>query len=192
MTGYRKITVVAMAVLAFLALAGIAGAQGIQKGGGTVFDQYPSSLGFSIGSPEVAGITWKRWFGRTGLEIAAGGTYDPVATYSDIYFYSVTVGLSHRLFAEDFASWFSGGLSLIGYLGHSGRSGYDYVPGEGDNPGSYAPSGYKPSIFAAAGIGIESVLFEHFSQELDFLYVAQFLNDPGVFFGVMISYRYLF
>jgi hypothetical protein len=192
MTGFKKITVVLTMAIAFMAMAGVAGAQGAQKGHETVFDQYPSSLGFCVGSPEIVGLTWKHWFGRTGLEVTAGGTYDPVATYSDIYFYSVTAGLSHRLLAEDFASWFSGGLSLIGFIGHTGRSGYQYQEGEGGGQGTYAPSGYKPAFFAAAGIGIESVLFKHFSQELDFVYVAQFLNNPGVFFGIVMSYRYLF
>jgi len=152
----------------------------------TVFEEFPSSLGVTFASIETFGLSWKRWFGKTGLELCVGGTWDPSNLYGPIYYYSVTGALSHRLYAEDFADWFSGGLYLVLYGGHAGEDGYVYDADLDVN----VRTGYKPYVYAGAGIGLETVLFRHFSQEVQFLYIGQFLNDPGIGFGVNFSLRY--
>ncbi|TXT44029.1 MAG: hypothetical protein FD137_1663 [Spirochaetes bacterium] len=60
----------------------------------------------------------------------------------------------------------------------------------GLKPGGSPAHAYSSSILAGAGIGIGTVLFKHFSQELQFLYIGRFLNNPGLNFGVNASFRY--
>jgi hypothetical protein len=155
-----------------------------------IFDQYPSSLGVTLGSMETFGLSWKRWFGKTAFEITAGGMWDPSTTMGSIYWYAVTGALSYRLYAEDFANWFSGGLYLVAYGGHGGEDSIDYVYDPEKDTSDTVRSGYSPYIYAGGGIGIETVLFKHFSQELQFLYIGRFLSSPGIQFGVNASFRY--
>ncbi len=154
----------------------------------TVFDAYPSAIGVHVGSIEAVGLSWKRWYGPTGFEVSAGGGWDPATTSGNVFWYSVTGGVSRRIFAEDFDSWFSGGLSLVGVVGHAGEEGYVYDPATS----GYVLHPYRPYFFAGAGIGIETVFFRHYSQELQFLYIGRFLNDPGIGFGVSFAFRYRF
>lgn len=155
-----------------------------------IFDQYPSSLGVTLSSMETFGLSWKRWFGKTAFEISAGGMWDPSTTVGTVYWYAITGALSYRLYAEDFANWFSGGLYLVAYGGHGGKDSIDYVYDSNTDTSDYIQSGYTPYIYAGGGIGIETVLFKHFSQELQFLYIGRFLNDPGIQFGINASFRY--
>lgn len=156
---------------------------------GTVFQRYPSSLGVSAFTFGGGGLSWQRWFGNTGLEIAAGGIWDPTTTSSEIYDYTVSATISRMLFSEDFADWFTGGLSIAAIAGHSGREGYRYVY-KGEYSGSYERYPYSPSVFAGVGIGIESVLARHFSEQVQFFYVARFISNPGIEFGATFSFRY--
>ena len=152
----------------------------------TVFDRYPSSVGMSIASFGALGLSWKRWYGATGVEFTAGGTWDPSTSYGSIYWYSILAGLSRRLYAEDFSDWFSGGLYLVAVAGHAGEEGWEYD----SSSEKYERYPYRPYLFAGAGIGIESVFFRHFSQELQFMYTGRFLNNPGIEFGVNFAFRY--
>lgn len=148
--------------------------------------EYPSALGISLSTIGNVGLSWKHWFGITGTEVTVGGLWDPAATVGNIYWYSVSAAVSHRLFSEDFADWFSGGLDLVLLLGHAGEDGFDYDVGSSN----YIRIGYVPYLYLGAGIGIEMVMFRHFSQELQFLYMARFLNSPGIHLGVNASFRY--
>lgn len=163
---------------------------GSPKPAGTVFQEYPSSLGVSLSGLDTFGLSWKRWFGKVGVEISAGGAWDPASEYGTIYWYALTSALSYRLYAEDFAKWLSGGLYLVAYAGHTGEDGYEYQVPSGGGDGSYVRTGFSPSLLAGAGIGIETVLFKHFSQELQFLYIGRFISNPGLDFGVNASFRY--
>ncbi|HEY9054711.1 MAG TPA: hypothetical protein VIO60_07825 [Rectinemataceae bacterium] len=182
------------AVCVCLALASAAGAfaqgahgqapKGEQKP--IVFDEFPSSLGVSFITPETIGLSWKRWYGKTALELSAGGFWNPSNDSGSRYRYSVMGAVSRRLYADDFANWFSGGLYLVALAGHSGEEGVEWDM----DTSSYTRLGYQPAIYAGAGLGIETVLFRHFSQELQFVYVGKFLSDPGIGFALNVAVRY--
>ena len=166
-----------------------AGAEGTHAGAtpaATVFDLYPSSVGMSAASFGPVGLSWKRWYGATGIELTAGGSWTPANVYGSIYWYSVLAGISRRLYAEDFSDYFSGGLYLVAVVGHAGEEGWTYD----SDTSSYVRFPYTPYIFAGAGLGIETVFFRHFSQEIQFLYTGRFLNQPGIDFGVNFAFRY--
>jgi hypothetical protein len=191
--GRRKIRgkrYIIFALFVMLSLVpGIAGAGGPSAGTAspvTVFERYPSSLGMSAASFGVVGLSWKRWFGATGIELTAGGSWTPTNVYGSLYWYSALVGISRRLYAEDFSDYFSGGLYLVAIAGHAGEEGWEYDSGTSE----YVRFPYTPYLFAGAGLGIETVFFRHFSQEIQFLYTGRFLNDPGIDFGVNMAFRY--
>lgn len=158
----------------------------------TVFATYPSALGISMSPVENVSLSWKNLFDRIGVEVGVGGFWDPASTTGPIYWYSVNGALSYRLLAEDFASWIAGGLDLVAFAGYRGEDGYEAVFNEDDYSFTYVRTGYRPYLFFGAGIGIETVLFKHFSQEVQFLYLGQFLHNPGIRFGVNFAYRYRF
>ena len=54
----------------------------------------------------------------------------------------------------------------------------------------FVRTGYLPYFHTGAGIGIEMLVFRHLSQELQFLYIARFLNNPGIQLEVKASFRY--
>lgn len=158
----------------------------------SVFVTYPSALGISMSPVESVSLSWKHLFDRIGVEVGVGGFWDPASTTGPIYWYSVNSALSYRLLAEDFASWIAGGLDLVAFAGYRGEDGYEAVFNEDDYSFTYVRTGYRPYLFFGAGIGIETVLFRHFSQEVQFLYLGQFLHNPGIRFGLNFAYRYRF
>lgn len=172
--------------LCFFTLSEISADETLKTNTSPALQEYPSALGISLSTIENVGLSWKRWFGKTGVEVAVGGLWDPSATDGNIYWYSVYGAVSHRLFAEDFSDWFSGGLDLVFLAGHAGEEGFEYDA----SSSNYIRTGYVPYLHFGAGIGIEMVMFRHFSQELQFLYIARFLNNPGIHLGLNASFRY--
>lgn len=142
-----------IAALAALALSAAAAED-------TAFNRFPNALGaqfagsFASGDA-LGGLSYQRWLGGgLGVQTLAGASVSPGGSYR----YNLAAALQYRLFADDFNSWFSGALYLNGLLGHAGQ-GYG--------------SGYAPSFFAGAGIGIESVVLGHLAPSIEFMYLAQ-------------------
>lgn len=175
-------------IFVFFSVFETAADESTKKFADPALQEYPSALGISLSTIENVGLSWKRWFGNVGLEVAAGGFWDPSSTIGNIYWYSVSAAVSRRLFAEEFSDWFSGGLDLVFLAGHAGEDGYEYDA----LTSNFIRTGYLPYFHVGAGIGIEVLLFRHFSQELQFLYSARLLNNPGIHLGVNASFRYRF
>lgn len=167
---------------------------------GTAYEMYPSSLGFYTNSSSGVGLSWQRWYGNFGLALAAGGMYNeegnyPVAiTEYDMVIldYSAQLRLSWILFAEEFSPWLSNNLHAVAYLAHRGIMGIDAVWSE-DEPSVFLYSTTKPYIpyfMVGAGVAVEATLFEHFSQTLDFMYVAKWPFELMPAVGYSLRYRY--
>ena len=140
-----------------------------------VMDAWPNALGagYTTGFDFSGGLSFQRWFGRWGASITAGVLADPENGLD--YDYAAFAGLQWRVFAEEFNTWFSGGLYLSALAGlHSVKedSGDSFLAGGG------------------AGFGVELVFARHFSQMSDFLYIAD--NSGRVSFGFAQSLRYRF
>jgi hypothetical protein len=160
-----------------------------EEGGQNTFEKYPQALGMYANMAEVVGLSYQRWFGRLGFEVAAGGTFDPDRDYSsDYFFYSILVGGSYQLIAQDLTDWFAGALSVTSFLGHTGRRSYEY---DSTTDSSYVGA-YRPIVSLGIGVGIEAVLFRHFSQTIQFMYIGKSLSELSVGFGVGYSFRYRF
>ncbi len=148
----------------------------------TAYERWPSALGFSFsslaGNPG-GGLHYQRWLDKLGFACTAGILYSPEAFYGSILDYSVTASVQYRVYGADFADWFSGQLYVWGQAGHIG----------------YIRSATSPLILDAVlgvGIGIETILFDHFSFPLEFGYTGQFPIDTAVnlSFSGGIRYRY--
>lgn len=160
----------------------------------TVFERWPSSLGFYVHSLNGFGLSWQHWYDRFGLALAAGGLYDPDAsTLGAAIDYNVQGIFSYAVYKEDFADWFSGNLQLGVYLAHRGLqelsylNGY-YMPLEP----SYVPAlvPFVASVHGGIGVAIEIVLFGHFSFVSDLMYVLSWPLALNLRPDFSFRYRY--
>ncbi len=143
------------------------------EGEAVVLERYPRSLGAYFNSSATGGLSFQRWHGPLGYQIAAGVVYLNDAGYYD---YNLQLGLHYLLFREDFADWFSGGLYLAGLVAHQGYKGED--------------GGYYPKGFLGFGIGMENVLLQHLSNNIEFMYVGEAPLGIQFAFGSSLRYRY--
>lgn len=167
---------------------------------GTAYGEYPSSLGFYTNTTGGVGLSWQHWYGNFGLAVAAGGMYNEEGSYPStltaynkvILDYNTQLRLSWMLFAEEFSPWLSNNLHAVVYLAHRGVIGIEDVWAEVEPYGliSSTPQPYKPYFMAGAGVAVEATLFGHFSQTLDFMYVAKWPLALDVAVGYSVRYRY--
>ncbi len=161
------------------------------------FHKFNESLGFQYGTMFGTGLSYQRWDARQGFQAVFGAWYNPAAT-DVILDYAVGAEYQYSVYGEDFAKWLSGQLYLFAGLTHQGyinvestyneTTGYTYTQG---------PFGY---VFGGGiGIGIEVILFEHFSVPFEIGYgvywdgsketlAEQFLVDLALQVG--FRYRY--
>lgn len=148
--------------------------------GATVFDRFPSALGAHgvvdfAGGNGLGGLSYQHWFGRNGLQVAAGGLVSEYGSYN----YNLFGSYQYRLFGDDFNSWFAGALYTNVLLGHSGSGG--------------SSQDFEPLAHLGLGIGIESVLLEHLAPSIEFMYLGS-LNPLdlalSIGFGMGFSLRY--
>jgi hypothetical protein len=162
-----------------------------EEEGAAAFDEWPDALGVygsSLAGHPGGGLHWQHWFGQTGVAVSAGGLYTPSAVYGSILDYSLTAMFQRRVFGEDFAPWFSGQLYLWALAGHVG-----YIPMIYNSQTQVTSQGpFVGAALAGLGIGIEVILFRHFSAPFEVGYIGQFPNDTQVqlSFGGGFRYRY--
>jgi len=167
---------------------------------------FPSALGVFGGmSPSAnsgyGGLHYQRWFSKFGIQAEGGIFYVPAS--KDLNYSIVLDGL-FPVYNNDFSEKLGGRVYLFGSAGHNAST--FLVPEVGvwdETTSDYkitAPEQryFNPKIFAALGIGIEVVLFQHFSIPLHFGYAADIPvnNLPGnelyigFTFGGGLRYRF--
>ena len=132
------------------------------------FSQYPEALGFYGGRISGSGLTYHRWNDNKGYQITAGVIYIPplsnensaIQLGDNMLDYVVGFENAYVVYSEDFTGWLSGLLSLFWGVNHRG-----YWPVETTDyeTGAYTIHPYVPTITLGGGIGIEILLFKHFS-----------------------------
>lgn len=189
-------------VFLVLAVALAVVAAGAEDGAvaGTAYETYPSSLGYYSNTTGGIGLSWQRWYGNFGVAVAAGGMYNEdggnstaINEYSMVILdYSAQIRISWMLFAEEFSPWLSNNLHAVAYLAHRGVIGTEEVWAQVEPYGlvSSTAKPYKSYFMAGAGVAVEATLFGHFSQTLDFLYVAKWPLSLDVAAGYSVRYRY--
>jgi len=164
--------------VAVVALAGAglwAQPAGSGSGEGTVFQNFPSALGAYGNIMTGGGLTYQRWFGRTGLEATLGATVENAGSF----YYSVQGAFQYLLFGEDFANWFSGALYTNVLLAHTADGSSDTA----------APS-YTPYGHLGLGVGIEMVFLRHLSTGVEFMYVGRIPLKVDFSVGGSLKYRF--
>lgn len=171
---------------------------------GTAYEAFPSSLGFYTNSTGGVGLSWQRWYGNFGLAVAAGGLYNEegssptaLSDYDMVLLdYNAQVRLSWMLFAEEFSPWLSNNLHAVAYLAHRGMTGLTVEPKPADFVyyegfvDTYIRQPFKAYFMAGAGVAVEATVFGHFSQTLDFMYVATWPLSLAAAVGYSVRYRY--
>lgn len=145
--------------------------------------RFPEALGVQAGQISGIGLTYQRWFGDLGFQIAGGALYLPRDPDSETDFimgnmldYSIGVELQRSVYArnlEDLPLFWQ--LYIVGGLNHRG---YIEVESEWITTNDVTMDGeydhtikpYVPVIGAGFGIGLEFVLFEHLSMPIEFQY----------------------
>jgi hypothetical protein len=151
-----------------------------------VFDNalgvYATTIGFS---EATGGLQYQHWFDNVGFQITAGGSYNPQSYWRSLNYTVLLDGL-FSVYHDNITRWLSGNLYVWATVGHHGYiSAYDVY-------GTTTGQTFVPNFVAGAGIGIETVLFRHFSIPIQFGYTAEFPVAPTAGFSVGTGIRYRF
>lgn len=143
------------------------------------FEKYDQALGFQGGQISGTGLSYQKWSDGLGLQFAFGALYFPLSeensswlSYSNILDYTVGAEAQYSVYGEDFADWLSGQLYLFAGLNHRGFIEKVFIPDEGEDTftGTYEYGPYTPVLALGIGIGIEIILFQHFSMPFELGY----------------------
>lgn len=176
------------------------------------YDEYPFALGVTAmtGTP-VPALSYQEWRQTRsgtpwGWDVSGGIIYNAdrenAFWYEDVLAYAVAVQIMRPVYGDAFAPWLSGRLYWFGRAGHFGRIPWEVATEEVFNddtyvPATYAAGSYIPAATLAVGIGVETILFGHFSIPVDFGYDAtwQGIDSPvqeqlAVDFSARAALRY--
>jgi hypothetical protein len=147
-------------------------------------------FGSTAAGKPIGGLHYQHWFDNFGFQMMAGGIYNPAAESGNTLDYSATVDGLWTVYGNGFSDFLSGRLYLWvsgGTHGYTpGKYSYDELSGEKIKN----DSGFVSNALAGAGIGIETILFQHFSFPFQFGYTAEFPEKAALGFSVAGGLRY--
>ncbi len=154
------------------------------------FTAYPHALGAFAGDLSGYGLSYQQWFGRFGFETAFGGYYTPYnpeecGYYENVDILQYTIGIQGLYIVysgnmvRSFADWLDGSLYIFSGIVHNGTVGrkckvnpaYSDATADTETPYIEDPNAtptYSSQLGTGLGIGIEIVLFKHFSFPIEF------------------------
>ena len=150
------------------------------------YETYPEALGGFFGPFSGSGLHYQKWLGENGFHVTGGIVYIPFSE-ADWWFSATTLDYSiggefqRRVFGEAFTNWLAGSLYLFAGGMHRGYMPVDLVAEGYEVPDSdpvvwvdpvYALGTFQADLTVGVGIGIELILFRHFSIPLEFGYGA--------------------
>ncbi len=156
------------------------------------FSAFPDALGMfgtTLAGNAGGGLHYQHWGDVWGLAVTAGGMYDPESTLGRLLDYAITIEANRGLFTNFYGDFFAGRLYLWVSIGHQG-----FIEGENSyrSGDSETPGGLVLDALTGFGIGIESIVLQHFSFPFQFGYTASFPSTPRVTFTVEGGLRYRF
>lgn len=183
-------------ILALVPLAGVAAEDA------PPWEVFPEALGGYYGPFSGSGLHYHRWIGEAGFHVTAGIIYIPFDA-DDFRFSDTTLDYAaggeyqRRVYGEAFTNWLAGSLFLFAGAQHRG-----YVPVElvaegyevpDSDPVEYVDPVYEVGSFQAefsvgAGIGVELILFRHFSIPLEFGYGGTWtVTNPDITSAISVG-----
>jgi len=171
-------TVVVVALLVFLSSA-IVAEEVVPP-----YETFPQALGGSFGPISGSGIHYHRWIGRNAFQVTGGIIYIPLdpaewSPFGTTLDYTIGGEYQRRVYGEAFTDWLAGALYVFAGGRHRG-----YVPIETVAEGYEVPDSdpvewvdpvlavgtFQAEVTVGAGIGVELILFRHFSIPIEFGY----------------------
>jgi hypothetical protein len=171
----RGVPPLATAILALLLLLGSAAAD--RAFAQDSVDTFDEALGGFAGFVGGTGISYQRWIGAFGWQVAGGGYYLPSGDGE----YAVGVEAMYRIHDAEVHERVDSILYTVAGLGHYA----DIQAGA-----------FQARIHGGLGIGVETVFFEHFSFPIELLYRGTLIvNDfsgglAGLQPGAGFRFRY--
>ena len=138
----------------------------LQLTASVTYDSFANALGMygTTGAGNVmGGLHYQRWFNRFGVQFTAGGMYNPEATFETTLDYSALLDGLWTVYGNTFSNFLSGRLYLWGEIGHHGFLPAKYNYDEKTGSQTIKTDPFAANGIAGFGIGIETILFEHFS-----------------------------
>ncbi|MFP4114263.1 MAG: hypothetical protein ACOC2Y_05170 [Spirochaetota bacterium] len=137
------------------------------------YEAFPGALGIAYGEISGTGLHYHRWNGSTGFGFAGGIVYLPIgSSLTDTTLdYNLGGAFQWPVYADTFAPWLAGSLYIFAGAHHRGYIPIVYEEVAADEIEAVTGS-FQAEIGAGGGIGIEIILFQHFSIPAEFGYGA--------------------
>jgi len=140
--------------------------------------EFSQALGFQGGALSGTGLSYFRQGEKLSWQVAGGALYSPVSDQSflaNVLDYTIGVELHFPVYASVYKDWLEGQLYLFTGLNHRGTISKEYsVALEAEFAGEYTSK-----FGIGGGIGIELILFDHFSLPFEIGYGFFFLPTLG-------------
>jgi len=156
-------------------------------------NQYPHSLGVQVGRLSGVGASYQVWTERVGLQVAGGMIYrTELEEDHDRLVYNLGFELQYPLVEHVVNSWLEGKLYLVAGIHHQG---YQEAVETSPSSGIYTAGPLQLNFGLGGGIGVETILFEHFAIGTEFVYVGMYnpkSEETMVNMFPQVSLRYRF
>lgn len=155
-----------------------------------VFDRYDQALGVQVGRLAGIGAGYQKWYPRVGFQIAGGFFYHPnMEDGRDRFAYNIGAEVQLPLMSHTINSFLAGRVYMVAGLHHR-----MYQEAVGDELSVYTKGPIVTQFGAGGGIGVETVLFEHFALGTEFVYLGLYSLDGSlnVEMTPQVSIRYRF
>lgn len=156
----------------------------------TAFTSYDQSMGVQAGRLAGFGASYQKWYPSFGFQVAGGAFFHPnMEEGRDRFAYNIGMEFQLPLISHTITSFLAGRVYLAVGLHHR-----RFQEAVGDETIGYTPADIVTQFGAGAGIGVETVLFEHFSLGTEFVYIGLYTTDGtiDVEMDPQISIRYRF
>lgn len=155
-----------------------------------VFNRFDQSLGVQVGRLSGIGASYQRWYPSFGFQVAGGAFFHPnMELGRDRMAYNIGAEVQFPLISHTITSFLAGRVYLVAGFHHR-----TYQEAVGDEDSGYTAGPVVVQFGGGAGIGVETVLFEHFALGTEFVYIGLIALDGSIDVEmtpqVSIRYRY--
>ncbi len=170
-------------VVLLLLFAGAAVAEDLEP----PYETFPEALGGYFGPISGSGLHYHRWIGQIGFQVTGGIIYVPFdpaewSLFGSTLDYTIGGEFQRRVYGEAFTDWLAGSLYLFAGGRHRGYIPINVVADGYTDPVTdlwvdpvFAVGTFQADVTVGAGLGIELILFRHFSIPIEFGYGATWI-----------------
>ncbi|MGH0053334.1 MAG: hypothetical protein ACQ5SW_08110 [Sphaerochaetaceae bacterium] len=155
--------------------------------------EYSQALGVQVGNLSGTGASYQRWTDSLGYQVAGGLVYHPEMEYGrDQLAYTIGFEVQYPLVHHQVASWLGGTVYLVGGIQHQG---YKEAVETSPYSGEYTAGPFIYSLGLGGGVGVETILFNHFAIGTEFVYIGMYEPcssrlDVDMYPQISLRYRF--